>query len=190
MAKKPKQVQTAFRTSAELKAKLEQAAKDAGLTFNKEVNRRLSDSFRDKASGEPALQNAALFSVLKIAAVAMETAGSTANVTHSALAGEAVSTDWMENPRAFRQAVQAAVRILNMLQPDEPKPLPKQGAAADLDMDAVFGNFGTGVANGVLREIASDAPTTATAIERAPRLRRDLPPAILARIKQRMGQKS
>jgi len=52
-----------------------------------------------------------------------------------------------------------------------------------LPWDEVAEHFGAGIANGILSEIASDEPTSGTAIARAPKLRRDLGEDLIARVR-------
>ncbi|MDO8398914.1 MAG: hypothetical protein Q7T45_13945 [Bradyrhizobium sp.] len=178
-AKKQKQEQVNFRTTPDVKARIQAEADARGITFNKEVNRRLQDSL-----AAPDQHDLTHVPGLLAIATAMNVAGQYACL-HSSLSGATAPTKWWDDPYAYDQAVRAANRIFEALRPTGKisKPTLLSGKAGTLDLGAVAENLGVGLANGVISEIASDEPTTTTAIARAPKLRADLGADLVTRLR-------
>lgn len=177
--KKQKQEQVNFRTTPDLKARIQAEADARGITFNKEVNRRLHESL--KASDD---HDQTRVPGLLAIAVAMNAAGQASGL-HSALAASGAPGQWWNDPYAYEQAVQAANRVFEALRPDGKIAQPRllAGKAAGIDFDAIAKHFGVGIANGVISEIASEQPTSTTAAARAPKLRADLGDELVARLR-------
>jgi len=121
----PKPIQTNFRTSDTMRDRLQAAADARGISVNKEINDRLEWSFDDSRRADLIFQNQRLYGILKVIAVAMDTAGTSVNAMQSTLAGSADKTDWPDNPQAFRQAAQAAMRIFEIMTPEQKTAAPK-----------------------------------------------------------------
>jgi hypothetical protein len=179
-AKKQKQEQVNFRTTPDVKARIQAEADARGNTFNNEVNRRLRDSL-----AAPDQQDLTHVPGLLAIATTMNVAGQAACL-HSSLSGAATSpAKWWDDPYAYDQAVRAANRIFEVLRPAGKisNPSALSGKVGTLDLGAVAENYGVGIANGVIAEIASDEPTTTTAVARAPKLRTDLGDHLVSRLR-------
>lgn len=176
--KKQKQEQVNFRTTPDLKARLQAEADARGLTFNKEINRRLQESI----SAPTDLDLTRVPGLLAVA-TAMNSAGQAA-AFHSTLAGSP-QTPWWNDPYAFDQAVMAANHIFEALRPAGKIATPRllSGKAGGLDLEMLSANFGIGVANGVISEIGTEVPTSSVAKARAPKLREDLGDELVSRIR-------
>jgi hypothetical protein len=177
--KKQKQEQVNFRTTPDLRARIQAEADARGITFNKEVNRRLQDSL-----AAPDDHDLTHVPGLLAIATTLNVVGQAASV-HSSLSGATAPTKWWDDPYAYEQAVRGANRIFEALRPAGKiaKPSLLSGKAGNLDLDAMAENLGVGFANGVISEIASDEPTTTTAIARAPKLRADLGDDLVSRLR-------
>ena len=100
--KKPKQIQTNFRTTPDMKQQLEAAAEANGRTFNKEVNERLKASL-----GAPEGADQTNVPGLLAIAAAMNAAGQYAGRFAPTFTADGAQK-WWNDPYAFEQAVQAA----------------------------------------------------------------------------------
>jgi hypothetical protein len=121
---KQKQLQTNFRTTAEMKRRLEAAATANGLTFNKEVNRRLAESFDQRRELDPVFNDRVLFGMLIVVAKGMSKTGSTALAFKDDTKNR---QEWHTDAYAFARAIDAAVEILKLMQPPGDADLPQFG---------------------------------------------------------------
>jgi len=175
-----------MRTTFEIRQHLEVAAAASGRSLAQEAEFRIERSFLDQRLMIEALEltyDRELAGILIVLGEVMKSAGQGAGfMATRTLEG---SQNWWGNPYAFSQAIQAAVAVLDAMKPPgDPTPPPGMvGQAGGLDMGQVAETFGLATAQGLLVEIASEEPTTTTAIERAPRLRRALG-RLVDRIKQ------
>ncbi|WP_068021037.1 TraY domain-containing protein [Rhodoplanes sp. Z2-YC6860] len=174
-----------LRVAPELRARLDAARAASGRTLTAEIIARLENSLTS-----PDDTDQTFVPGLLAVAAAMNAAGYSAGFASTFDAGRAAK--WWDEPFAFSQAVAAAQHIFEALRPPGAVELPAafKGTAKGIDVQALIGAMGTGIANGILAEIASDEPTSATAIARAPKLRRDLGSDLVARIRAVTKQKA
>jgi Arc-like DNA binding domain len=107
-------VQLKVRTKEPLRAKLEAAALDRGVSMNTEIVDRLDRSFDQDERLEDLFGSRDLYGIMKMVATAMTLTGKTAE-QGSQLSGRTI--DWRRDPYAFDQAVESAVRILQGFRP-------------------------------------------------------------------------
>lgn len=113
---KQKQIQTNFRTTPEMKHRLEAAAQANGLTFNKEVNRRLAESFDASHELDPVLDNdPVLFAMVIVMARAMAKAGGTSFLIKED--ARKAKSEWHTDAYAFARGVDAANAVLKFMRP-------------------------------------------------------------------------
>jgi hypothetical protein len=112
---KQKQVQTNFRTTPEMKQRLEAASNESGLTFNKEVNRRLAESFDASHQLDPVLDDPVLFAIVIVMARAMEKAGGMAFIFKEDARRD--RREWHTDAYAFARGVDAANAVLKFMRP-------------------------------------------------------------------------
>jgi hypothetical protein len=114
---KQKLEQTNFRTTPDLKRRLEAAADAGGRSFNKEVNKRLAESFDPSRQLDPVLLNdPILFAMMIVVAKAMKRTGDFALL----LKDEAKTKnehDWHADAYVYALAVDAAIEVFNLLRP-------------------------------------------------------------------------
>lgn len=112
---KQKQVQTNFRTTPEMKQRLEAAAHASGLTFNKEVNRRLAESFDPGRQLDPVLADPVLFAMMIVMAKAMKKTAELALLLKSNR--DDAEPDWHADAYVYAMATDAAIEVLNLMRP-------------------------------------------------------------------------
>lgn len=173
-----------LRVKLELRERIAAAANANGRKITPEIISRLEVSLASPDAGD----HTQVPGLLAVAA-AMNAAGQQAGFASTFKLDGAQR--WWNDPYAFDQAVQAANRIFEALRPPgEIAPPPGlDGMAGTLDMGKYAQNLGVAYADGILSEIASDEPTSTTAITRAPKLRRDLGQELVQRILSSKGCK-
>src|SRR4051794_26170861 len=92
-------IQIGLRVPDDLRAQIQSAASERGVSVNKEITDRLQKTFDEDVAISPNRENSDLFAVLRVAAAAMELAGPYAAVA-STLNPDAIRT-WLENPFAY-----------------------------------------------------------------------------------------
>jgi hypothetical protein len=177
-----------MRTTFDVRRHLEESAKASGRSLAQEAEYRIERSFLDQKLMIEALEltyGRELSGILMMLGEAMMMTGRQAGFSAtSTLEG---SQNWFENGYAFQQAEQAAVAMLEAVRPAGeiiPPTVPKDDGR--FDWASYFSHLGAGHAKGLLAEIASAEPTTAT--ERVAMLRRSLG-SLVERIKSNMGRK-
>jgi hypothetical protein len=159
--KKPKPIQTNFRTTSKTRDRLQALADARGVSINREINDRLERSFIGDAlqlgHSEAAPE---LFAVLNMVAAAMNAAGRAAAFCISF--DEKKAAAWQTDSFAFGQATKAAQTILETCRP--------LGEAIPAQHES-FGHFGEGFANTILEEAATGQARTAATAARAKILR-------------------
>jgi hypothetical protein len=164
-------VQISVRAKETLRAQLERAAKEHGVSMNAEIIKRLQDSFERQTSADDAFDAPVTAAIAKLIASAMHEAGRFAGFAATGTIEGA--TDWFTVPYGFAQAEQAATRVLEMLRPEgEPKP-PDSLTRSLPDHHQVMG---AGFANSVLEDAATGKSRTANTGPRAAMLHRELGP--------------
>jgi hypothetical protein len=150
-------IQINLRGSQELKERLETAANARGVSVNREINDRLERSFvaDPLGSGDPLLVG-----VLTIVAAAMSAAG-WATASFVTLTPEG-ARQWINNPIAYEQALQAAVQVLRAAAPATPA----ESASVREDIAKVISSLGLGFANAMLEEAASGKSRVGGAAEK------------------------
>ena len=184
--KSGERVALGLRVTPETKKALDVAAKQSGRSQSQEAEIRIEQTLASERSlleGLDLAYGPALAGLLLVAAEAMKEAGQHAGfASHVA---QSAPKEWWQNPYSFDQAVQAANRIFERLKPggDASVPPPLSGLAGGQDIGAMFGSLGVGLADGILREIASqDHPPSSFARERGPRLRKALGDTMVERL--------
>lgn len=192
-------IQLKVRMKESMRAQLEKIAQTRAISMNAEIVDRLERSFRDQALLLDAMEltyGTGLAGILLLLGEVMKTTGSHAGF-HSVRTLEG-SQNWWNDPYAFDQVVKGANRVLEAFRPSGDAdlvpfavetigdPIPSD---RDIDLNLAFKHLGEGFANGILREVADDKPTTTTAIERAPRMRRALG-MLVSRVKEFVGRRS
>jgi hypothetical protein len=110
-------IQIGLRVSEELREKLQTAARDRGVTVNKEISDRLEKSLSEDfgAGWMEKGESAGLDLILQIVAPAMQVAGGMAAMM-STWSMESRNA-WVSNSIAYDQALKAAVEVLEKLRP-------------------------------------------------------------------------
>jgi hypothetical protein len=119
-------VQLKVRMKEPLRANLEEAARRRGVSMNAETVHRLERSFEQDQRIEDVFGNRDLFGLLRAVAAVMDAAGEVACIMFSRR--NEASRGWLDSPYAYDQAMQAAVRTLDMFRPPgeiKPGRLPK-----------------------------------------------------------------
>jgi hypothetical protein len=172
-------VQISIRTKEPLRAALESAARERGVSMNAEIVERLTRTFEDEIKLEAEFDRRQLYAILRIMAVAMDHAGhSAAIVSHTVSQNDGMT--WFDEPFAYDQAVQAATHILEAFRP----------SGKPTSVSARFSRLGEEFAAGVLETIADEKPTAIGETQIPPRSHRELG-HLLARIsapKNRKGR--
>jgi hypothetical protein len=124
--------QLRFRVPSVMVAKLQQAAAANDRSFNAEITNRLKQSLENPAP-EEAFFSRELYALMRLVAQAMNAAGKLA----AALASFHGSVDiesWLDNPYAYGQAFQAAMRLLEAASPagDAAAPIVRDPDSAEL----------------------------------------------------------
>lgn len=144
-----------------MKVRLEAAAEAKGLTFNKEVNRRLAESFDPRRELDPVLSDPVLFAMMIVLAKAMRRTGAPVlrltDQTHSKH-----EWDWHRDPYAFGRAVDAAIEVLNLFRPEGEETPPDLGPDHERLRDAIT-DMGRMNGRGEMRNLGKRAPEYTTA---------------------------
>lgn len=186
-AEEVKRTNLTFRTRGGLRDQLEEAAKESGRSISEEAEQRIIASF-DRV--DEIFGSRALYGIMQTVAAAMKATGETAMARNFKMD----ATNWLDDPYSYDQAVKAAHKILEAFRPEgEIKP-PARMRFIDADGkdDTAMGerlnaNIGEGFAAGVLDEISSSEPRSTVAVERAPRLKRELSSSLLNRLTKKEG---
>jgi hypothetical protein len=182
---KQKQIQTNFRTTPEMKARLEAAAESNGLTFNKEVNRRLAESFDPRRELDPVLSDPVLFGMIIVLAKAMQKTGMP--VLLFTEGGHTKNErDWHRDPYAYARAVEAAIEVLNLFRPEGEETAPDLGADHEKLRDAIT-EMGRMNGRGEMRNLGRRAPEYQT-VPKDDLLREMLGEEMLQRIRNNLGR--
>jgi HicB family len=149
--------QLKLRVSPNLRQRLEKLAQEHGVSINREVEQRLSRSCADDEliEEQPAFQHPAMRGMMNLVATAM---------LHAGQAKATAFASWLDDPVAYRQAVEAAKAVLIALRP--------RGAAGMSERQKTFSQL---IAEWTLESVANPSNQ---------RLREDLGPALLERIVQ------
>lgn len=136
-------IQIGLRGTKELKDRLEGAARARGVSLNKEVNDRLTRSFLTDPLGTG---DAGLDGLLAVVAAAMSAAGWAA-ASVATLSPEGAK-QWIDNPIAYEQALEAAIQVLRAGAPvaEQPSAFNKE------DLAKIISSLGVGFANAILEE--------------------------------------
>lgn len=174
-----KQVQTNFRTTPEMKKRLEAAAQASGLTFNKEVNRRLAESFNPGRQLDPVLdRDPVLFAITIVMAKAMK---KTANFASLMKDDSKDQLDWHTDAYVYAKAVDAAIEILNLIRPPDDTIAGPHFGPDELQLGEAVARSGKMWARGEARLITS-GETTASGLPPDDTLRAMLGPQVIERI--------
>ncbi|MBR1249181.1 hypothetical protein JQ609_19910 [Bradyrhizobium sp. AUGA SZCCT0169] len=180
---KQKQIQTNFRTTPEMKARLEAAAESNGLTFNKEVNRRLAESFDPRRELDPVLSDSVLFGMIIVIAKAMMKTGMPVLLLTDHTKNE---REWHRDPYAYARAVEAATEVLNLFRPEGEEAPPKLGADHDKLREAIA-DMGRMNGRGEMRNLGRREPEYQT-IPNDDLVREMLGEEMLQRIQNNLGR--
>jgi Arc-like DNA binding domain len=155
-------IQIGLRVPDDLRAKIQEAAAARGVAVNKEISDRLERSFSEEMAIS-ADGSAELYSILRVVAAAMDSAGPMAAIM-STLNPEA-GKDWINNSLAYEQAIKAAVAVLEAFKP-------QTAAASHASMPDTVNTLGIEMATGILEEAATGQTRTlgSSEIARAGRL--------------------
>jgi len=136
-------IQVNLRVGDEMRAKLIAAAEARGVSVNKEINDRLARSF---VAGSRGTGDADLEGLLAVIAAAMSAAGWAA-ASVATLSPEGAK-QWINNPIAYEQALEAAIQVLRAGAPvaEQPSALNKD------DIAKIISSLGVGLANAILEE--------------------------------------
>ena len=109
------------RIHASTRKALERAAAENKRTLSREIERRLRRSFDDDAKITELLGGRELFGLLQIIASSLTVVGDFAFSTRAGRLG--ASGEWLNDPYAFDQALQAVVAVLEAVRPPgDPSP--------------------------------------------------------------------
>ncbi|MCU1340471.1 MAG: hypothetical protein JWO19_6052 [Bryobacterales bacterium] len=155
-------IQIGLRVPDDLRAKIQEAASARGVAVNKEISARLERSFSEEMTVS-ADGSAELYSILRVVAAAMDTAGPMAAIM-STLNPEA-GKDWINNSLAYEQAIKAALSVLEAFRP-------QTATVPHASMPDTVSTLGVEMATGILEEAATGQTRTVgpTEIARAGRL--------------------
>ncbi len=177
-----------FRTRGALRDQLEEAANDAGRSISEEVEYRLIRSF-DRVDEE--FGSAALYGIMKAAAISMQVTGESAMGARLDAA-----TAWLDDPYAYDQAVKAAQKILEAFRPEgeikPPKTLRFVGGKPEEDAERteLFKDFaerrGEMWAGSMINEILTGEPIGPGAVERDSQMRRRLGKSLVDRLQKKV----
>ena len=163
---------TSFRTTDEIRDKLNEAAKARGVSVNQEINDRIAASFDRQP--ERIYTDPGLSGLVKLVRVAMQGAGQRAAFLKTGYFGlDPVNVDdirlWFHDPYAFDQAKRAVEAILEACRPPGS---PKPPAYEEADFVAGMRRFGTNVPQAPHRNQAecSGKPRRRSAPRSRPRL--------------------
>jgi hypothetical protein len=111
-------VQLKVRMKEPLRAALEEAARQRGVSLNSEVVRRLERSFEQEQRLEDVFGGIDVYRLMRVIAAIMDSAGSTA-LLYKPPPGfvDAREARWPADPYAYDQALQAGVHALEALRP-------------------------------------------------------------------------
>jgi hypothetical protein len=179
-------IQINLRIDPGLRDRVQASADAHGVSVTREINERL----RESLEAEPpafAVENPALRGLLQVMVTAMEVTGQQA--AFASLGAHGAGGDWLNSPFAYDQAMKAALHVLENFRPEGDITAPTffrggpEGGTDLTDLSAAMSNLGRGFANGILFEVASEEPTTTTALKRAPILRGALGPEMVERLR-------
>jgi hypothetical protein len=150
-------VQISVRAKEPLRAALESAAAERGVSMNTEIIERLMRTFEDEVKLEAEFDRRQLYAILRIAAVAMDHSG------NSAVIVSGTRSNWVDNPFAYDQAVKAALHVLNAFRP-----------LGEISGPKSFPTLGEDFAGGILEHIAAEEPISIGDASVPPRSHREL----------------
>jgi hypothetical protein len=162
-------VQISVRAKEPLRAALEQAAKERGVSMNAEIIDRLQRSFESERRIEDVFGSREVYGMMRTIAAAIDATGRSAGFFATrTLEGAA---GWIRHPWAYQQAVNAAARVFEALRPaGDPSP-------PDHELGHI-GNLGRGFASGILNEIARGEARVGTNVQQTAELRGALGPLV------------
>jgi hypothetical protein len=143
-------IQIGLRVPEDLRVRIQEAAAARGVAVNKEISDRLERSFGEEMTVS-ADGSTELYSILRVVAAAMESAGAMAAImsTLSPDAGKA----WIGNSLAYEQALKAAIVVLEAFRP-QAATLPHSSMPDSMNA------LGVEMANGILEEAATGETRT------------------------------
>jgi hypothetical protein len=97
------------RISADLRAALEQAVKDSGLTLSREIERRLRRTFSDDEKIAEGFGNRRNLTLMKMVAMLMH-----------GVRPDRIEADWLDDPWLFEQVIIRMNALFNALRPPGP----------------------------------------------------------------------
>jgi hypothetical protein len=170
-----------IRATADLKKRLDRAAKESDRPFSQEAEIRLERSFERQDLISDVLdltygQRVADF-LIAIGALMSKTGRHAGFISSRTLAG---ADNWLDDPWAYEQAAQAVQQLLDKLRPPgeikAPNASPQEvvGGPAPMELSDIYANLGVSFANGLIYEIANKEHEPAILGEHAERLRRGL----------------
>lgn len=160
-------VAMSLRVTPEVKGRLESAAADSGRSFSQEAEMRLEQGFRDEDLVARVLATAygpQLAGLILIMARVMNEAGRTAGF-NSSFTLEGMDA-WCDSPYAFKQAAEAAHRVLQLATPpgEAKAPAAMSGAGLPANLASVIETardyLGVGFANSAVEAVAGDGRTS------------------------------
>ncbi len=168
---------TSFRTTDEIRDKLNEAAKARGVSINQEINDRIAASFDRQP--ERIYSDRGLSGLVQLVRVAMQGAGQRAAFLKKGYFGvDPVRVDdlrlWFHDPYAFDQAIRAVEAILEACRPPGS---PEPPSYEEADFVAGMGRVGRECVRKLLAEIRQNAPGSL-----GEEVRRDLDPALLKQL--------
>lgn len=185
-------VPVSWRMTPEFKTKLEQAAAQSGKSLAQEIEQRLEASFHDQRRLTDALDltfGPQLSAFLMLLGRVMHTTGRSAGFsTTNTLDG---AENWMLNPHAFDQVIEAANAILEAARPEGDTAPPATVAVSlpGLDLAEVHRNLGLGVAGPYLAAIADPESAISADLKRiGTETREKLGDVVSDRIAQNISQ--
>jgi hypothetical protein len=128
-----------------LKADLDAAAREHGKSTNAEMVDRLTGSFSDANKVRAQFGANPIYALLRGVATVMQKTGTVAAFLTTR--DVEASARWWEDPYAYRQAANAALRLIEALAPEGDSPAPISDAAAQDPTQATFDTLVRDVGN-------------------------------------------
>jgi len=162
-------VQLSVRAKEPLRAALETAAAERGVSMNAEIIERLMRTFEDEVKLEAEFDRRQLYAILRIVAAAMDHAGNSGVI----VSGE--HKVWIDNAFGYDQAVKAALFVLNAFRPK-----------GEISGPKTFQGLGEDFAGGILEHIISEQTVSIGDTTIPPRSHRELG-HLINRLKERIS---
>jgi hypothetical protein len=106
-------VQLGLRVKEWMRAALEESAHEHGTSINSEIVERLEKAFADEDVRAEFWGRDGLYELMKAVATVMNRAGTRALL----FSGKHIASPWLNDPYAYDEALQAAVKVLEALRP-------------------------------------------------------------------------